>query len=219
MLKSEIYIKQNKPKKAYEILYAMRDKILASGKVKYKTEFAWKLKIIKDPNTLNAFCTPGGYIYVYTGLINYLDNEDDLAGVLGHEIAHADLRHSTKSMTREYGVSTLLQILLGNEPGKLTEIAKGLAGLKYSRCHESEADEWSVIYLSPTTYKCDGAASFFAKLIATGQTGGTPTFLSTHPSPDNRVENITKFGTLKGCTNNTTPTPSATYALLKQSIL
>ena len=53
---------------------------------------------------LNAFCTPGGYIYVYTGLIKYLDNEAQLAGVLGHEIAHADLRHVTDQLTEQYGV-------------------------------------------------------------------------------------------------------------------
>jgi len=72
---------------------------------KHKDDFAWQVKIIDDPETLNAFATPGGYIYVYTGLIKFLDTEDQLAGVMGHEIAHADLRHSTRQMTSSYGVS------------------------------------------------------------------------------------------------------------------
>ena len=63
------------------------------------SDFDWELKIIHDDETLNAFCAPGGYIYVYTGLIKFLAHEDNLAGVIGHEIAHADLRHSTQQLT------------------------------------------------------------------------------------------------------------------------
>ena len=67
------------------------------------------LRIIHDDSTLNAFCTPGGYIYIYTGILKFLDSEDEFAGVLGHEIAHADLRHSTRQMTKQYGVQILLR--------------------------------------------------------------------------------------------------------------
>ena len=73
---------------AYAYLESMKNVILNSGSVSYKDEFAWKLHIIDD-DVLNAFATPGGYIYVYTGLIKYLEKADDLAGVMGHEIAHA----------------------------------------------------------------------------------------------------------------------------------
>ncbi|MCB0581461.1 MAG: M48 family metalloprotease, partial [Phaeodactylibacter sp.] len=90
---------------AYAYIRKIRDKILNTGKVAYKDEFAWEVKIIKDDNTLNAFCTPGGHIYVYTGLIKFLDSEDQLAGVMGHEIAHAAQRHSTRQMTKIYGLS------------------------------------------------------------------------------------------------------------------
>ena len=82
--------------KAYKYIYDIRNKILATGKVKHKNEFAWRIRIINDEKTLNAFCTPGGYIYVYTGIIKYLDNESQLEGVMGHEMGHADLRHSTR---------------------------------------------------------------------------------------------------------------------------
>ena len=75
-------------------------------------------RLIDDDKTLNAFCTPGGFIYVYTGLIKFLDSEDQLAGVMGHEIAHAALRHSTRQMTKVYGVQTLLQVATGRaDPG------------------------------------------------------------------------------------------------------
>ena len=184
---------------AYQELHRIVNKILNSGKVVYKDRFKWRLKIIKDDSTLNAFCGPGGKIYVYTGLIKYLDREDHLAGVLAHEIAHADRRHITEAMTTQYGIDILLSVTLGENQGKLSEIAKNLTLLKFSRNHETDADNMSVTYLCPTTYKADGSAGFFAKLIAQQQTGSTPEFLSTHPSPENRVENITQRASSLNC--------------------
>ena len=175
---------------AYGHLRRITQTLLNSGEVSHKDDFEWNTYIIQDDNVLNAFCTPGGYIYVYTGLIKYLDQESHLAGVMGHEIAHADRRHSTDAMTRQYGVSILLQIALGENPGALTQLATQIAELSYSRKAESEADDYSVLYLTPTEFQGNGAAGFFQKLLDQGQGGGTPTFLSTHPSPDNRVENI-----------------------------
>ncbi|UXP32597.1 M48 family metalloprotease [Reichenbachiella agarivorans] len=180
---------------AYEYLQAIVDDIMATGEVQYKTEFAWEVYII-DQDVLNAFCTPGGYIYVYTGLIKYLDNVDDLAGVMGHEMAHADLRHSSRQLQTQYGVGTLLSLLLGDNPNQLAEIAAGLANgissLQFSQKHEKESDARSVEYLAGTDYACNGAASFFEKLLEDGQgsTSGLEAFLSTHPSSESRVEDI-----------------------------
>ena len=146
---------------------------------------------------MNAFATPGGYIYVYTGLIKFLDSEDELAGVMGHEIAHADQRHSTRQMTRTYGVSALLGMLSGNaEPGMLEQIAAGLVSLKFSRNHETESDKYSVIYLCGTGYNAAGAAGFFKKMEGRS---GTPEFMSTHPNPGNRVKNIESQAESQGC--------------------
>ena len=107
---------------------------------------------------------------------------------MGHEIAHAAQRHSTQQMTKIYGLSALTSIVTGNaEPGLLEQIALGLISLKFSRTHETEADTYSVIFLCPTDYRADGAAGFFRKME--GQPT-PPEFLSTHPNPGNRVENI-----------------------------
>ena len=174
---------------SYAYLYDIRDRILSSGKVVHKDDFQWQIRLIGDDSTLNAFCTPGGYIYVYTGLIKYLDSEDQFAGVMGHEIAHADERHSTAALTRTYGIDVLLSILLGDDLGTLVQIAKGLSGLSYSRGNESESDMRSVEYLYQTDYDARGAARFFEKLEEE-VSGSGPTFLSTHPNPGNRVEAI-----------------------------
>lgn len=178
--------------KAYEYLHNITEAIMNSGKLNHKDDFNWHFRIIKDDNVLNAFATPGGKVYVYTGLIKYLDSEDQLAGVLGHEIAHADRRHITDEMTKIYGLQFLISMVAGNDSSMLANITQGLATLKFSRANEAEADKYSVIYLYPTEYDARGAARFFEKLIASGQQGNTPEFLSDHPNPENRVENIMK---------------------------
>lgn len=183
--------------KAYKYIYDIRNKILATGKVRHKTEFAWRIRIIKDDKTLNAFCTPGGYIYVYTGIIKYLDNESQLAGVMGHEMGHADLRHSTRQMTKIYGVQILASAALGDSSA-VAQITTGLIGLKFSRDHETEADRMSVEYLCNTEWPADGAAGFFEKIEAGGGVG-VPEWLSTHPSPTNRISNYHTWAAEAAC--------------------
>lgn len=189
----------------YRYVRGITTKLLNSGKVKNKDAFAWEVRIINDDATLNAFCTPGGYIYVYTGLIKYLDSEEQLAGVMGHEIAHADLRHSTKAMTKQYGMAALLQIATGGEgsAAQLGQIAAGLTSLKFGRDAETEADTYSVVYMCPTSYEADGAADFFIKLEAAGGSR-PPAFMSTHPNPGNRVANIQAQAKELGCTGRAT---------------
>ena len=184
----------------YAYVYKVRNKILNSGKVDYKDDFLWRVRIIHDDSTLNAFCTPGGYIYVYTGILKFLENESEFAGVMGHEIGHADMRHSTRQMTQMYGIETLLAILAGDR-AMLAQVTSSLIGLKFSRNHENEADERSVTYLCPTDYNADAGAGFFAKIQAMGG-GRQPEFLSTHPDPGNRIENFHNLKTTLGCTGS-----------------
>lgn len=182
---------------AYRYIYDIRDKILETGKVEHKDDFVWQVRIIDNDTTLNAFCTPGGYIYFYTGIIKYLENEAELAGVMGHEMGHADLRHSTRQMTKIYGVQLLISAALG-EREALKQITTGLIGLKFSRSHETEADRISVEYLCGTKWPADGGAGFFEKIEAQGG-GRTPEFLSTHPSPTNRIENYHNWAKESNC--------------------
>lgn len=175
---------------AYDHLYRIRDEILNSEDIIYKDEFDWETKIIHNDTVLNAFAGPAGYIYVYTGLIKFLDNETDFAGVLAHEIAHADRRHVTDNLTTNNGIEIILGLLFGEDSGALTEIAAGLAGLTFSRSKEKEADDFSVNYLCNSEWHANGASGFFEKLIAEDQAGSPLPFLSTHPNPGNRVNDI-----------------------------
>lgn len=183
---------------AYETIEEIVDEILASGQIKYAEEFEWETYLIHDDTTLNAFVAPGGYIFVYSGIIHYLEQKDDFVGVLGHEIAHADRRHATNNLTKQYGVATLLSLVLGDEPGLLGQVLQSLIALKFSRSQETDADEYSVIYLCETEYAANAAASFFQKLGDEGASS-PPQFLSTHPSPENRVEDINAAAEERGC--------------------
>ncbi len=175
--------------------------ILASSKVENKEIFNYQIEIIDNPDVLNAFAIPGGYIYLYTGLLSYLDSEAALAGVIGHEIAHVEERHSTLRLTKYYGVSILLGIVLGENPSTIAEIAAnlfvGLAFLANSRSDEEESDNDSYQYLKDTRYYPGGVKFFFEKLQFDGlidsSSSKIETFLSTHPDPIERIDNINQM--------------------------
>ncbi|NUN07554.1 MAG: M48 family metalloprotease [Ignavibacteriaceae bacterium] len=171
--------------------------ILQSPKVAKKNVYQYSLEIVKNDSVYNAFALPGGPVYVYTGLLKYLDSEAALAGVLGHEIAHAERRHATQRMTAYYGVSVLLSLILGQNPTQLAEIAAnlfvGIAFLANSRTAEDESDQYSFEYLKDTRYYPGAVKFFFEKLrddgLVSSQSSQLETFLSTHPDPIQRIAN------------------------------
>lgn len=173
------------------------NKIITSPHIKYRNIFKYKVQIISDDNVINAFCTPGGFIYVYTGLIRSLKNEATLAAVLAHEIAHAELRHAKNRMLKAYGVDLLKSIILGDNPDKLKEMAgdffSGAYLMKNSRDDEYEADEYSFKYLQSTQWY-PGAIKYFFNII---HSDSKPDLIErlkdTHPIPQDRIENIDKL--------------------------
>lgn len=202
---------------AYAYLDSMAGIILAQPAIQHPTEFAWEFYIVQDDSTLNAFAAPGGYIFFYTGLIKYLNKGSSFAGVLAHEIAHADLRHSTCQLSQNQRVGSLISIVTGGDPGAVAEITAALLGLQFSRSDEAEADEFSVRYLCTTDIVASGAADFFAMLEADGAGGAAPPeFLSTHPSSDSRVEDINASADAQMCTGPNLD--SLRYAQFKASL-
>jgi predicted Zn-dependent protease len=171
-------------------------KILGSPDIVYRNQFAYQFEIIKDDSTVNAFCTPGGYVYVYTGLLKFLDNEATLAGVIAHEIAHAEKRHSTNKMTTQYGVQTVIGLASGKIGESGTQVASVVAGLgllKYNREEEEEADTYSFKYLQSTEYY-PGAIRYFFEKVGVGRKGSAfEQLLSTHPLPQDRFDHVNKL--------------------------
>jgi predicted Zn-dependent protease len=174
----------------YEMLDGMLGEILRSEHILHRDELAWELKIIDNDTITNAFCTPGGYIYVYTGLIQNVESIDELAGVMAHEAAHGDLRHSTDQLTKTYGIRVLLSLILEGDMELLANIGANLLSLTFSRSDETEADLYAVRYLTDTRYDPRSFAKFFERLSKSGGDLGMMQFLSTHPDPGNRVGKI-----------------------------
>ncbi len=158
----------------------------------------WRTAVIDDPKTVNAFATPGGFIYVYTGLLLKADNEAEVAGVMGHEAAHVTRRHSARQLVKVYGMQAVIGAATGKNPGTAREIAGALLGvggqvglLANSRSNETEADESGVGYTSRAGYDPKGLMTFFQKLQASsGSTPGILKWLSTHPPHADRVSHV-----------------------------
>ena len=176
---------------ATEYVQNIVNRIVASPDVNYEDDFDYVVTLINRDDVINAFAVPGGSIYVYTGLLKFIENEATLAGVLAHEIAHIERRHASKRMTKQYGVTFLLNLLLGDDPSQLESVAAemltGLAMLKNSRDDEYEADEYSFKYLQSTDWY-PGAIMYFFNKIKSNQDGGfLDELLSTHPMPEDRI--------------------------------
>jgi predicted Zn-dependent protease len=197
---SKDYPVLNNPKLT-QYLQGIENTIVSSPNVTNK-DFIYHITIINDDKTVNAFTIPGGSIYVYTGLLKFIDNEATLAGVLAHETTHADHRHSTRQMTQQAGLQQLTAIALGNNNGALTNIVTNLGTnltmLRFSRDDENEADKGSFDDLSNLQGQpwYPGALRFFmTKTLASGQennTALTQLFL-THPPSQDRLNLINSY--------------------------
>ena len=191
-------------KKEYPVSYTQMqrvvDNILESPEIMYKDIFMYdSITIINDDKTVNAFCTPGGYIFVYTGLIKMAQNEDEMASVIGHEIAHAELRHTVKKLTRAVGRQTVIIAGLAAAGAAwgvwvAVEVGNKILGLSLGRDQENHADKNSVIYLGTSGhYSCLALADFFETLVSSGKDVKMPTMLSSHPDTEDRIKRVKRW--------------------------
>jgi predicted Zn-dependent protease len=154
----------------------------------------WEVEIF-DKGEINAFALPGGYIGVFTGMLKVARNQDQLAAVIGHEIAHVTQRHSLKRYNREATTQigiTGVAIATGIDP-QVTDLLGAAAqlglALPFSRGEESEADAVGLDYMAAAGFDPGQSVLLWQNMkAASGR--GPPEFLSTHPSPDNRIEEL-----------------------------
>ena len=165
-----------------------------------ETEFTFR---VLDSPIVNAFALPAGYIYVSRGLVAHLNNEAQLAMVLGHEIAHVAARHASQRAARQQltqigllGGAVLGQSVMGGEAGSqilnLGGTAAQLISLSYSRDHERESDALGVEYAALAGYEASEGAAFFTALERQREQSGQslPTWQSSHPDPGNREQRV-----------------------------
>lgn len=157
--------------------------------------FAWEFNTVVD-SVVNAWCMPGGKVVVYTGILDLAANDDELAVVMGHEIAHAIARHGNERMTKMYGTEAI-KVILGVATGgneqlmQIYGVGTTLGILKYSRSHETESDKMGLVFMKLAGYDPYAAISFWEKMASNG--GSTPEIFSTHPSDETRIADIKAF--------------------------
>jgi predicted Zn-dependent protease len=163
-----------------------------------RKELHFRLTVIRD-DSVNAFALPGGYVFVNTGLLSYVKNDSELAGVLGHEIAHIDRSHSMKSIYRSAGISMALVLLLNNDDdarrkqifSEIAGISMRLAQLGYSRSAEFEADRYGLAIMEESGYNKQDLLNFWRRFRAqSAEPGKALTILSTHPPTSERIRQI-----------------------------
>lgn len=176
-------------------------KRLVRQSVASSSAYQFSFSVLKDAETVNAFALPGGPIFITAALVNKLENEAQLAGVLGHEVGHVVARHSAEHMAK----SRLAQLLVGavglaasddEQPGQGRQAAAAAAfvsqmvNLRYGRQDELESDRLGVRLMSEAGYDPRSMVEVMRILAANGQGGRQPEFLNTHPDPGNREEKI-----------------------------
>ena len=165
-------------------------------------KFAWAVEVIESEQ-MNAFCLPGGKIAVYTGIIPVAKDDDGLAAVMGHEIAHATARHGAQRLFQQ----NLVQIAMSGVSGATAEMDPrerqtilGVLGagvqfgiiLPYGRDHESEADKMGLIYLIRSGYRPEASVEFWQRMESAGGSQ-PPEWLSTHPSHGTRINDLKRY--------------------------
>ena len=157
--------------------------------ISHRSNLKYTFRVVDSP-IVNAFALPGGWVYFTRGILAHFNSEEELAGVMGHEIGHVVARHGAEQMSKAQLAGIGLAGMSAVSPefaqfGKLAEAGVGLLFLKFGRNQESESDKLGVEYSTKLGYDAHKMANFFRTIARLSQShgGGLPNFLSTHPNP------------------------------------
>ncbi len=174
----------------------------ANNMVEEANAYKWEFNLIED-KTVNAWCMPGGKVVFYTGIMPICANEDGVAAVMGHEVAHAFAKHGQERMSQgQLQQIGGLAVALGasgksNESQKIWNtafgIGSGLGMLKFSRVHEQEADRLGLVFMIMAGYDGREAAEVWVRMSEKSGGGSTPEILSTHPSNASRIQDLRTY--------------------------
>ena len=155
----------------------------------------YHIKVIDAPEEINAFAVPGGFIYVYSGLLLVAEDEAEIAGVLAHEIGHIVGRHSINQLAARFGMGLLITLTLGEDLELLGQIGASLASARFSRDDEREADTFGVRYSMAAGYDPHGLLRFFARLkeLEGRRPSSLEKLFASHPPTDERIRRIERL--------------------------
>ncbi|MBX7211982.1 MAG: M48 family metalloprotease [Verrucomicrobiaceae bacterium] len=182
--------------KAQELVAGVGRRLINGTAVK-ATPYQFQFHLLADEQTINAFALPGGQIFITAALFNLLKTEDQLAGVLGHEIGHVVGRHSNQQMAKTglingifQGIGVLLSDGQSNSGMQMAQMIGNVVNMKYGRDDETESDTLGVRFLIEAGYDPEAMIGVMQILKDHAGGGGQPQILSTHPDPGNRQEHI-----------------------------
>lgn len=159
-----------------------------------KTNYPFQFYVLADNRTVNAFALPGGPIFITEALLTRLQNEDQLAGVLGHEIGHVIARHSAEQMSKQdltQGIAGAAGVAAGDvNTAYYAQVVANMVNMKYGREDELESDDLGVRFMIQSGYKPEALIGVMDILEAASGGSSVPEFQSTHPSPANRRAKI-----------------------------
>ena len=174
----------------------------SQGRKDPTSNFAWEVVLVDNKEVKNAWCMPGGKMAVYSGILEIANNEDSLAALIGHEIAHAVARHGSERASQglilDLGTMAVEKLLIGRpltgDSRKLYDYFTTFGVmLPFSRSHESEADYLGLVFMHFAGYELDEAYKMWERMDKLNSKNRTPEFLSTHPSSKTRIENLKKW--------------------------
>lgn len=158
------------------------------------TPYQYDFHLLADPDVVNAFALPGGQIFITTALITKFETEDELAGVLGHEIGHVVARHGAERIAKQeltQGLTGAAVIASGDySTAQAAQMIANLVHMSYGRDQELESDELGVRFMTQAGYNPEALITVMEILAEASGGQEQPEFMSTHPSPANRVERI-----------------------------
>jgi predicted Zn-dependent protease len=170
------------------------------AQVSHRPNLPWQFTVVDSP-VVNAFAVPGGFIYITRGILQHMNNEAELAGVLGHEIGHVTARHSVTQISQ--GQLINLGLGLGSmfssrfrQVGGLAQMGMQVLMLKYSRDHERQSDQLGLDYMAKCGFDPEQMSKFFQVFVGMREESGQsiPNWLSSHPSPPDRIQRTSEEG-------------------------
>jgi predicted Zn-dependent protease len=165
-----------------------------------KNSYPFDFHLLRDPETINAFALPGGQVFITAALFSRLNSEAQLAGVLGHEVGHVIGRHGAEHLAKQQLGSALVNAVGiaasdnpqdGRQAAILAQAVNQMVNLKYGRDDELESDRLGFQFMTEAGYNPVGIVELMEILnSARGGAGGQPEFMSTHPNPENRIQEL-----------------------------
>ncbi|MDE1206594.1 M48 family metallopeptidase [Tenacibaculum larymnensis] len=178
------------------------DRFMRANGMKAEADaYEWEFNLVED-KTVNAWCLPGGKVVFYTGILPICANEDGIAAVMGHEVAHAFAKHGQERMStgqlQQLGGVALALGTQNSENAEMWNMAYGLGTqvgvmLPFSRQHETEADKLGLVFMIMAGYKGEEAAEVWVRMSQRSGGGAPPEFMSTHPSNQTRIQTLRNF--------------------------